>query len=77
MCYRQTMVLRLPLSATNLAPPRSVSRTKLSLAAVTELVALAGQCEELCLTDQPIFGFPSPPTSAPTSQPNSSPSSRR
>ena len=50
--YRDYMRLRIPWSATSLAPPRQLSTTKLTLAAVTELVTLARQCEVLC---------PSPP----------------
>ena len=50
--YRDPMRLRIPLSATDLAPARQGPLSKLTLAAVTELVTLAEQGELLC---------PSPP----------------
>lgn len=46
--YRRYMVLRLKLSATNLSPPSTGPRTKLTLQAVHELVALAEECEVTC-----------------------------
>lgn len=75
--YRQTMVLRLPLGATTLAPLRLSTPTTLTLAAVTELVTLAGQCEALCPPDPLMSGPPSPPSSVPRSVTTSPPSSTR
>jgi len=39
------MTLRLPIQATNLTAPLPSSRTKLTHAAITDLVALAAGCE--------------------------------
>ena len=50
--YRDYMRLRIAFSATSLALHRQPSGAKLTLAAVTELVTQANQCEALC---------PSPP----------------
>lgn len=46
--YREAMVLRLPLACTTLAPSRPSSPVKLTYDAVSELVAVAEECEELC-----------------------------
>lgn len=51
--YRDPIRLRIPVSATDLAPPRHGPVSKLTLAAVTELVTLLEHAEGLC---------PSPPT---------------
>jgi hypothetical protein len=48
--YRDPIRLRIPLSATHLAPPRQGPVSKFTLAAVTELVTLAQQGEWLCLS---------------------------
>src|SRR5438034_4804594 len=63
VAYRDTMVLRLPHVATSLVatPPESASMTKLTLHAVTELMAFAEQCEVLCPATQPHSGIDSPP----------------
>ena len=53
VAYRDYMRLRIPRLATNLAPARPLGSTKLTLAAATELIALAEQCEGLCHTDPP------------------------
>ena len=50
--YRNYMRLRIAFSATSLARPGHTPGAKLTLAAVTELVTQAHQCEALC---------PSPP----------------
>jgi hypothetical protein len=42
------MALRVPVSATNLAPARPGPRTKLTLEAVAELVSLVEECEVIC-----------------------------
>ena len=44
VAYRQGLVLRIERAATQLAPPRLVGRTKLTAAALQELVALAREC---------------------------------
>jgi hypothetical protein len=79
VAYRDTMVLRLPHVATSLVatPPESESMTKLTLHAVTELMALAEQCEVLCPATQPNSGIDSPPRGKPVSAPTSRRSSRR
>lgn len=51
--YRDPIRLRIPVAATNLAPSRQRPVSKLTLAAVTELVTLMEPREGLC---------PSPPT---------------
>ncbi len=48
VAYREHMTLRIPLQATNLLPPRSSIRTKLTPAAVLDLLTLAEQCEVVC-----------------------------
>ena len=45
--YREYMTLRLPVSSTTLAASRSVTSTKLTYAAVKELVTIAEDCEAL------------------------------
>lgn len=85
VAYRDYMVLRIPTEATNLAEPRPASKTKLTRPAIEELVALAVECEVICLPS-----LSSPPTSSPAksgtaclpsgntaSAPSSCPSSRR
>ena len=56
VAYREYMILRSPLLATNLALARSASPTKLTLSAVAELILLAEQCEGLCHSDPPTSG---------------------
>jgi hypothetical protein len=48
--YREYMALRIPLGATNLLASQPQSQTKLTRQALTELIALAQECEVLCLT---------------------------
>jgi hypothetical protein len=43
--YRQNMVLRIPISATNLVGSQPVHQTKLTLVALTELISLAEHWE--------------------------------
>jgi hypothetical protein len=45
--YGQDLVLRIERAATQLAPPRSPGRTKLTAAALQELVSLARECDVL------------------------------
>ncbi len=42
--YRQGLVLRIERAATQVAPPRLAGRTKLTAAALQELVSLACEC---------------------------------
>lgn len=56
VAYREHMVLRIPVAATNLAPPRPTLQTKLTLEAITALITLAEQCEVLCLSNQATSG---------------------
>jgi hypothetical protein len=81
--FRQTMTLRLPVGVTSLAPPRPLRAlpTKLTLAAVAELVeltALAGTGEvPPCPAAPPPSGPACPPPSRPASVTTSPSSSRR
>ena len=50
--YQEHMTLCIPLSATNLAPPRPTGQAKLTLSAVTDLISLVEQCEVLCQLHQ-------------------------
>ena len=79
VAYRDTMVLRISQTATNIAspPPESTSMSKLTLHAITELISLAEQCEVLCPATQPNSGIDSPPRGKPVSAPTSRRSSRR
>ena len=79
VAYRDTMVLRIPQSATNIVspPPESAPMSKLTLHAITELISLAEQCEVLCPATQPNSGIDSPPRGKPVSAPTSRRSSRR
>ena len=46
--YRSTMLLRIPIPATSLRPvPRGIA-TKLTLEAVTDFLACAGESEDAC-----------------------------
>lgn len=59
--YREYMVLRLPVTSTTLATSRPVSSTKLTYAAVKELVTIAEDCEVLnALSAQPDLEASSP-----------------
>ena len=77
VAYREHMVLRIPVQATNLAGPRPVVPTKLTLQALTEFVALAEHCEMLCHTNQKTSGNTCPPDSNSNSSRISRRSSRR
>jgi hypothetical protein len=58
--YRGYMRLRIPVAATQLAPARKNLGTKLTLESMTELVALAHQCEVLCISPPIASGAISP-----------------
>ena len=79
VAYRDTMVLRIPQTATNLVapPPKSVLLSKLTSHAITELISLAEQCEVLCPATQPKSGIDSRPRGKLVSAPTSRCSSRR
>jgi hypothetical protein len=77
VAYRDYMRLRIPRLATNLAPAQPIGSTKLTLPAVTELIALAEQCEGLCHTDPLTSGRACHPNSEPKSSTTSRRSSRR
>jgi hypothetical protein len=51
VAYRGYMTLRLPLAATNLLAPRPSIITKLTHAAVVDLLALAETCGGPCLSN--------------------------
>ena len=77
--YRDTMVLRISQTATNIVspPPELTSMSKLTLHAITELISLAEQCEVLCPAIQANSGIDSPPRGKPVSAPTSRRSCRR
>ena len=70
--YQGNMVLRIPIAATNLVPPRPPSKNKLTLAAITELVSLAEQWEVLCPSNPTKSGHDSVLPSRPKSPKSSS-----
>src|SRR2546429_4618135 len=61
VAYRDTMVLRIPQTATNVVapPPASAPLSKLTSHAITELISLAEQCEVLCPATQSTSGIDS------------------
>src|SRR6266581_8147493 len=73
VAYRDTMVLRMPQTATHCVspPPESAPMSKLTSHAITELIPLAEQCEVLCPATQPNSGIGSPPRCKPVSAPTS------
>jgi hypothetical protein len=75
--YRHEMLLQIPVAATNLISATARTRTKLTAAAVKELVTLAHEYEVLCLLIPPLSGSDSLPNSKRTSAPNSPRSFRR
>ena len=79
VAYRDTMVRRIPQTATNLVspPPESASLSTLTSHAITELISLAEQCEVLCPATQPKSGIDSRPRGKRVSAPTSRCSSRR
>ena len=79
VAYRDTMVLRIAQTATNIVspPPESTSMSQLTLHAITERISLAEQCEVLCPATPPNAGIDSPPGYQPVSTPTSRRSSRR
>jgi hypothetical protein len=79
VAYRDTMVLRIPQTATNLVSPphESAPLSKLTSHAITELISLAEQCEVLCPATQPKSGIDSRPRGKLVSAPTSRCSSRR
>jgi len=77
VAYREEMLVRVPVAATSLIPSLPVARTKLTRAAIMDLVALAVHCEVLCPSHPPTSGVASRPNSKRRSKTNSPPSSRR
>jgi hypothetical protein len=75
--YQGFMVLRIPHDVTNLFPQPPHMSTTLTSHTITDLIALAEQCEVLCRTIPEPSGPPSVPHSKLPSAPNSRPSSRR
>jgi hypothetical protein len=64
--YRESMVLRLPVTSTTLAVSRPVLSIKLTYAAVKELVTIAEDCEVLnALSSKPDLEASSPRTAMP------------
>ncbi len=61
VAYRDCLRLRLPVRATSLAPIQSATlRTKLTRAALVDLLVLVKECEDPCPADPTAFGTPSP-----------------
>jgi hypothetical protein len=56
VAYQEYMTLRIPRDATNLAPTRSTLQTKLTVAAVEQLMSVAEDCEVLCQENQKMSG---------------------
>jgi hypothetical protein len=54
--YRENIVLRIPVSATNLVPPRAAPHAKFTLQALDDLILLAKQCEVLCMSHHETSG---------------------
>ena len=54
--YREYITLRIPRDATNLAPALSTLETKLTVAAVEQLVSVARGCKVLCQESQKMSG---------------------
>ncbi len=79
VAYRDTMILRILQSATNLvsSPPESEPTAQLTSQSITELISLAEQCEALCPATQANSGIDSHPRCKPVSAPTSRRSSRR
>jgi len=78
--YRQYMALRIPLAATNLVSAQPKVSTKLTLAALQELISVAEAEEVLCQPCQPISetsGDAYLQNCKPNSLPNSPSSSRK
>ena len=69
--YKDPMRIRIPISATNLAPTAKVPTSKLTLTSVTELITLAEQCEGLCQSHQNRSGTGSRRSSKPALPTNS------
>jgi hypothetical protein len=77
VAYRGYMTLRLPLAATNLMAPRPSIITKLTPAAVVDLLALAETCDGLCLSNPVPSGDACRQTCNTTSPMKSRPSAAR
>ena len=77
--YQPGITLRLPIPATSLCarPALPAPATKLSLAAIEALLAMAGESEEACRSSPPTSGEPCPTHSdAPSSMTSPRPSRR-
>lgn len=77
VAYRDRMQLMIPIPATSLQPVRPDVATKLTLEAIQELVALAGESEDACPSNHAMSGGTSPGTSVAMSSTTSPQSSRR
>jgi hypothetical protein len=77
VAYREKMVLRIPITATTLAPPHALLHTKLTSQAVEEFISSAHQCEVLCRPDHKTSGDACPQHSNSNSSRTSPRSSRR
>jgi hypothetical protein len=75
--YSDFIVLKIPLAATNLAPPRPGLSSKLTADAISDLIALAEDSEVLCQSRRANSGRTSRQRSVPKSPTTSRPSSRR
>ena len=77
VAYRGCMQLMIPILATSLRPMRRGTATKLTLEAIHELVALAGESEDACPSSPVTSGSASPESCAVSSPPTSPRSSGR
>jgi len=75
--YDDRALLRLPIPATSLQPVRQDTVTKLTLEAIADLVALAGESEDACRSSPRTSGHASPRRCAAPSSTTSPPSSGR
>ena len=62
--YHATMLLRIPVPATNLWPVRRAVPTKLTPEAMVELIARAGESEDACASTRATSGDSFAPLSA-------------
>ena len=62
--YHATMLLRIPVPATNLWPVRRAAATKLTPEAMVELIARAGESEDACASTRATSGDSFAPLSA-------------
>lgn len=77
VAYQDHMLLRIPLLATNLLPVQPRVATRLTLAALEELLSVAEALEVVCPPNPKTSGETCPPNAKSKSQRNSPPFSRK